>query len=420
MLSFAEAVANANRGVFATTPQARASTASSAAAPPTSAREALTSLTSESAGIPVAPPRSQPAPFQDSLARTQSKGTVTINGVTYDIVDGVVIAGSARKADDFSIPGGEDPTVIGSPNLQVPGGETPSLVSDPVVPSSGGASESTPFNEDVFAQIKGLLSRYGLGGLTDWVRGLVVNEASAAEISIQLFDRQEFKDRFPGIAAIDADNQGGVTRPNISPEEYLNLEQDYFELLSRVGLDEAFFTRDRVANWIVEGVSPAEVSRRVTNGYSKITLASQETRDSFGQYFGAAGDTALAAFFLDAGNVEDVLMRQVETAEIGGRARIAGIGIGQAGAERFAALGITPQGASNGFSNINRRRDLFTETATEGRDLTRSGAGVSAQFGLDSGQAQGDLDKRLQTRQAAFRGGGGAFVGQRTTGFGKA
>lgn len=306
------------------------------------------------------------------------------------------------------------PEVTSPGNL--PGAPDP----DRIPPTTVTPEPDSVFDENVFAVLTQLLNRYGIGGLSSWVRGLVINEASAAEITVQLFQRQEFKDRFPAIAAIDADNQGGITRPNISPEDYMNLEQDYFELLSRVDLDGVFFTRDRVANWIVEGVSPAEVSRRVTNGFSKMSLTSEATKDAFGTFFGVSGNQALAAYMLDSNNLEDVLMRQVQVAEIGGRANIQGVGIGQVGAERFATLGITAQQASSGFTNINRRGGLFNESASEGIDFTKEGRGVDQQFGLDQGEAGQDLDRRLAGRTAAFRGGGGAFLGQRTTGFGSA
>lgn len=301
--------------------------------------------------------------------------------------------------------------------------DLPENVADPLpdeqVPDTPpGPGDPGYFDQDVFSTIQLLLNRYGIGGLTSWVRQLVVEQASAAEIELLLFERQEFKDRFPAIAMIDNDNQGGIRRPNISPEQYLQLENDYFNYLSRVNLSDAFFTRDRVATWIYEGVSPAEVSRRVTNVFSRVNLASNELKAAFSDFYGISGEQALAIYALDPDNTEDVLLRQVEVADIGGRARIADIGIGQEGAERLAELGITPGQATTGFGNINRRRGLFRETATELTDLRREAEGFRSQFNLDAGEADEALGRRLQTRRAAFQGGGGAFIGARGTGFG--
>ena len=274
------------------------------------------------------------------------------------------------------------------------------------------------FNQNVFSAIELLLKRYGIGGLSGDVRAMVVNEASLDEIKLWLFDQTEFKSRFPAIAMIDAENTGGATRPQISPEEYLTLEQDYFEFLSRVGLSDGFFTRDRVATWIFEGVSPAEVSRRATNGLMRVQQATPELRQAFQDFYGVTGDNALASYFLDAENLEDELLRQVEVADIGGRAKISNIGIGQAGSERLAQLGITPGQAGTGFGNINRRGGLFRETVTEAADFTKELQGFTSQFNLDDGTSSNQLEQRLNTRTAAFRGGGGAAISSRATGFG--
>jgi hypothetical protein len=472
-LSFADAIANANRGIFAPVPRTKPTPTPQPTAQPTAtqsrARDLLVSLnagmgapgarnpplgpdnppapkaapapsttTASRASTPATrvpaatpppsaavPPERQPEPVDPNAplsnppggtaTGTSAQGTVTINGITYDIVNGVLVTGSARQAGSENS-NNQTPT---TPNIQVPGSDVKDTIPTPTT-GTGTPPVETPFDQDVFTQINQLLGRYGLTGLGSWVRELVVNEASASEIQLQLFERQEFKDRFPAIALIDNENKGGIARPNISPEEYLSLEQDYLDLLSRVGLDEAFFTRDRVATWIYEGVSPAEVSRRVTNGFSKMSLASEETREAFKDYFGPAGDAALAAYYLDPDNVEDVLMRQIEVAEIGGSARISGINIGQAQSERLSSLGISPQQASAGFQDLTRRRGLFRETASERRDMTAENEGINSRFGLDSGQSAEDLDRRLASRQAAFQGGGGAFIGQRTTGLGSA
>jgi len=289
----------------------------------------------------------------------------------------------------------------------------------------GGGTEPPPdtFDYDTFDLIKSLLFSYGLDSLVGTVELWIQEEASEDEIELRLHGEQAFKDRFPAIRMIDELNQGvgpGQHRANISPRDYMDLEDDYFGYLSRVGLADAFFTRDRVAWWIFGGNSPLEISRRVTNGVSAMQLASEETRDFFRDTYGVDGDVALAAYMLDPGNLEDELTRQVEVSQIGGRSTIANIGIGAAGAKRLAELGISAQEAGTQFQNINRRGALFRESVSESTDLTKEGAGVDSAFGLDDGKAEDQLAKRLRARQAAFRGGGGAFVNNRTSGFGSA
>ena len=285
----------------------------------------------------------------------------------------------------------------------------------------GGNAADDHFNTSVFATISLLLNRYGLGELEGWARSLVTTpDVTADEIEILLFDQPAFKKRFPAIAMIEELNKGGAKRGQISAEDYLGLEANYFELLAYSGLEGAFYTPSRVAEWIFEGVSPAELSRRVTVGYTAMALASAETRAFFRDTYGVEGDTAMAAYMLDPDNVAEELVRQVEVAQIGGRSRIAGIGIGASGAERLAELGVTAGQAGSGFQNINARSGLFRETASERADLSKAGEGFRAQFGLDDGTAHQTLNQRLATRKSAFRGGGGAFIGQRNSGFGEA
>lgn len=293
---------------------------------------------------------------------------------------------------------------------------TPDPADQPEIPAED------PFDYDTFAFITSLLRRYGLESLIPWAEGLIQGKATRFEVEMQLFDQQAFKDRFPIIAMIDQYNtqNPNAAKPQFTADEVLRLENSYFEAFARGGLEGTFFNRDRVTDLIWNGVSPAEVTRRIVNGYARVDMASPETKAFFEDLFGPSGRQALVAYMLDPDNVEHELMRQVEIAEIGGRSIIADINIGGAGAERLAALGVTPQGAASGFNAINRRSGLFRETATEAENLTKEAEGIASQFGLDNGTAADKLEQRLRTRTAAFQGGGGAYLGTRTSGFGSA
>jgi len=340
--------------------------------------------------------------------------------------DGVLRDSNGNRINEDGSRINEDGTPFETGTGEVPDIEVDWEIPTPVEPPD-------IFDQDTFEQIKSVLREYGLeslatgegvdadGNPVESAQSMIQRKASKAEVINWMYGTDAFKDRFPAIAMIDLDNKGGVVRANITPQRYMDLEDDYFTYLSQVGLADAFFTRDRVGEWIYGGNSPLEISRRVVQGVTAMQLSSIETREFFQDTYGVEqGELALAAYFLDKGNVEAELIRQVEVSKIGGRSTIANIGIGAAGAKRLAELGITAQEAGTQFANINRRAGLFRETVSESRDLTKEDEGVDSAFGLDDGDANNRLQGRLRARQAAFRGGGGAFMGNRATGFGSA
>lgn len=270
--------------------------------------------------------------------------------------------------------------------------------------------------------IKTVLQRYGLQGLESWAESAVEGGLSAAEIELSLYEQDAFRNRFPAIFELERMNEGLPLQdrlPTISPEDYLNLEVAYSQIYARAGL-EGLYNADSVTALITGLVSPAELSRRFADGYSRVNTAAPEVRAFFEDMFGLSGDRALAAYFADAENIEEELIDAVETAEIGGRAVIAGLNIGVSGASRLQQLGVTPGQAASGFATINSQASLFRETVSEFDDFVAELEGVNAQFNLDSGESRAMLLRRARERKAAVSGGGGAFLSTSLTGFGSA
>ena len=296
------------------------------------------------------------------------------------------------------------PGTTNNPNTPTP---------DPTLPTNF-ADFPTPDipRRDVSAEIGVILARYGLEGLADWAIGLIQQgEITSAELMLRLYDRPEFKARFPGLDQMRANGL-----PPMSPEEYMNYELQAHGLMRAAGLPEGFYDDPSdFTDFIGQGVSLAELGARIQNGYQRVLTAPPEVRARFAQWFGADGDAALASMFLDPSKSLPLLEQQLTQAEIAGSGDIYGIGIGQATAEQLAAMGYSGQTASTGFRQIQAQGAVFDESITENTDLTAEGAGVDAAFGLNQDSVD-TINRRIQGRVGALSGGGGLAIDQQGIG----
>jgi len=269
----------------------------------------------------------------------------------------------------------------------------------------GVGSFDTP-TRNVSAEIGMILERYGLGSLTDWAVGLLKNgEVTDAEFIIRLYDRDEFKQRFPAIEAAQAKGMAPL-----SPEEYMAYEQSAVGIMRAAGLPSGFYdSTSDFTELIIEGVSPSELAARVDQGFSRVQMAGPEVRARFAEMFGVQGDQALAALFLDPDKALPALERQVITAEIAGFGDVYGIGLDQTQAELLAELGYEGRTATSGFRNIQENQSLFTESVSETEDFTAEEEGVGAAFGTDA-DASRNLERRARSRTGALSGGGGFLL----------
>jgi len=261
---------------------------------------------------------------------------------------------------------------------------------------------------DVSAEIGLVLARYGLESLSSWAVDQIQNyNVTSAELIIKLYERQEFKSRFP---ALDALRAAGM--PPITPEEYMQYERTAQGMMRASGLPEGFY--DQLSDFtdlIGRGVSTAELGARLQQGYQRVLTAPVEVRARYAQLFGANGDSALAAQFLDPDKALPILEQQVSTAEIAGFGDIFGIGIGQATASRLASMGYDGRTASPGFQQVNQQRALFDESITESDDMRAEVEGVDAAFGLNQDTAD-SIDRRRLQRIGSLSGGGGLAIDQ--------
>lgn len=258
--------------------------------------------------------------------------------------------------------------------------------------------------------IRHVLDTYGLGSLADWAWGRVKDlgdiDLAKAQIDVELWDRPEFRQRFPAL--IERRRRG---LPAISPADYLRIEESYRTSARYYEMPSGMFDEpSELAQLIVADVSPSEFEERVKEGWHRVARAAPEVRDTFAGYFGAKGDAALAAFFVDPDRATSALLRQAQQATVGGRATQAGIGgLSAAGAERLVT-GVGEQAALQAVGRAAEQRGLYRETASEAVDLTGE-QGALAAAGLDT-SAEEALRRRAQSREAQMAGAGQQAVTQ--------
>ena len=268
------------------------------------------------------------------------------------------------------------------------------------------------------AFITAILTRYGLGNLADWAWRQIGLFRPDEEILLDLREQDDYIKRFPGMNARFEKGLNAITE-----EQYLSLERTYFQIMRASGLPTSFYDgREDFTGFIVNDLSPAELQSRIDDGYARVTQTDPAVRAAFEEFYGGAGDAALAAMFVDPDRAAPLLIKQARTAEVAGIGRKSGVNIGQGQSEEIAAFSPSAAQINAGFSQVGSQADLDRETFTE-FDTLRSGDLISAAFNTSgASEARQKIRQRRNARVAAFSGGGGAafFQGQGFIGSGVA
>lgn len=221
--------------------------------------------------------------------------------------------------------------------------------------------QPTQGQKDAFDTFKGVLATYGLSSMADktwqWIVDNGLENAKGNQFQLWLYEQEEFKQRFPGLKDLQAAGRA------ITPEQYINLETTYKQVMRQAGLNEQFFdSPDDFTELIANEVSPAEFQNRMEEGFRRVSTASPLVREAFKKYFGVQGDNALAAFFIDPDRSLPALSRMVTQSEI-----------------------------SASFAEMGMQLDLNSASRLEQKGFTRETAAESARrvFGLRSALQQG-------------------------------
>lgn len=277
------------------------------------------------------------------------------------------------------------------------------------------AAQGTAEQQGALDIVKTFLDRYGLGGMADWAWQEIVNGASTSKVQLDLYDRPEFKQRFP---AIEERRQKGLAP--ISPDEYISYERQAGQMMRAAGFPPSFYDQPEDFHKLIgQDVSVQELSQRTALYQTAAYQVPQETRDTLKTLYGV-DEGHLAAYFADPDRAMPLIQQRFQASQISGNAQVQGFGaLNQTEAERLAALGVTPEQSMQGFGTVVQAAELFKQLPGE----TTMGPGRDEALGLVAGNAQAQQAVQTQAakRKAQFASGGGyAATNAGTTGLGSA
>lgn len=247
------------------------------------------------------------------------------------------------------------------------------------------------------AAIGRMLSQIGLGALTEQVWSEHLSGVPDDDLVPSIRETPQYKARFPGMDALNARGE------HIDEATYVQYESELRQTAQAAGLPPGFYDQpDDFTNFIAGGVSVQEYKDRIQNGFLTVQQAPPEVRSQFARMFGAQGDSALAAYFLDPTKALPVLTQQLARAQFSGTGERLGFQPTDAQSLTAAQLGYTPDQMNAGFQQLDKTRGLYTQQLGDRSTVTQQ-TGINAQFGLQAGD-QELLDKKLAERIAQFGG----------------
>jgi hypothetical protein len=263
--------------------------------------------------------------------------------------------------------------------------------------------------------------QYGLGALVAPLKGLIEENISPSEFTLRLRDTDAYKKRF---AANAQRIQKGLRA--ISEAEYINLEDQYQNVMRNYGLPESYYTKGDMGvqqgfeKFIAGDVSATELEDRIQTAQNRVINAAPEVSKALREFYPDISNGDILAYALDPQQAITNIKRKVTAAEIGAGAMQAGLSASAARAEELQRLGITGEAARQGFQTIGsflpRATQLgdiyakqgmgpFTQTTAEAEVFGTPGAVEAAQkrrklseleqaqFGGATGIAQGALGR---------------------------
>jgi hypothetical protein len=195
--------------------------------------------------------------------------------------------------------------------------------------------------------------QYGLDSLVKPLQGLIMEGVPASEFAIRLRETEPYKQRFGANQA-----RIGKGLRALSEAEYIQLEDQYQDVMRRYGLPENYYTRGDLGRqegfekFLAGDVSPVELEDRIQTAQRRVINSNPEVLASLKAFYPDITNSDILAYTLDPKNAIEQIKRKVTAAEIGGAAMQAGLQTGLPRAEELAAAGVTKDVAQQGFRTI--------------------------------------------------------------------
>jgi hypothetical protein len=279
------------------------------------------------------------------------------------------------------------------------------------------AEEKRRRGQSAFDLLLGEFDRYGLGALLNDVKEFIVQGLSRDELILKLRATSAYEKRF---AANSQRIKQGLRA--LSEAEYINLEDQYQDVMRRYGLPESYYARGDMGvqpgfeKFIAGDVSPVELEDRLGIAYKRVKNAPIQVFKTLEDFFPEITNGDLLAYMLDPNNAIENIKRKVTAAEIGGAATMAGLGTARTRAEELQRFGVTAEQARQGFTTIS---EFLPQAQVLGERYAKQGMGPFTQetaeqevFAIPGAAEAGRKRRKLAELEVAqFSGTSGAAGG---------
>jgi hypothetical protein len=254
----------------------------------------------------------------------------------------------------------------------------------------------------------------GLGTLADKIDEYIKQDLTASQIKINLIGTDEYKTRFPGMAALAKAGKA------MSEAAYISTEKAYDTVLRANGLDtNVFGTTAKYGSYIASQVSPVEFETRVSIAADRVNK-NPDVVAALNNYYGVS-KTGAISYLLDPNLGLNIVQKEARAAEIGAAAAATNFSFGE---------GATGAAVAESFINAAGTQDLMSLKTEFGK--ARNLANTQAALSSIEGEKYSDLNavtavlgqdqqkilesQRRAAREAArFSGSSGITVGSLAT-----
>ena len=214
----------------------------------------------------------------------------------------------------------------------------------------------------------------GLGTLADKIDEYIKQDLTASQIKINLVGTDEYKARFPGMAALAKAGKA------MNEATYISTEKAYDTVLRAHGLDTSLFgTTEKYGSYIASQVSPVEFETRVGIAADRVNKNSDVVA-ALNNYYGVS-KTGAISYLLDPTLGLDIVQKEARAAEIGAAAAATNFSFGE---------GQVGAGVAESFINASGTQDLVSLKTEFGK--ARNLANTQGALASIEGEKYSDLN----------------------------
>jgi hypothetical protein len=266
-----------------------------------------------------------------------------------------------------------------------------------------------------FDLITSELNRMGLSSLAGPLRSLFESGITDSDsLRLALSQTPEYQTRFSANAKRIA---AGLSA--LSPAEYIQLEDQYQNVMRNYGLPATYYSKDATGKQIgfdelLGGdVSATELEERLITAQDRVLKSNPEVLNALKTFYPGIEKGDILAYSLDPKNALKDIQRKVAAAEIGGAALAQGLSTTMAGSEELAGFGVTKLQAQQGFADVAQMAPRGSALSEIYNEAPYNQATATAEVFGTSGAAEATQKRKKLTalEQATFGGQSGLAQG---------